>query len=192
MCLERIYTRLWQCLAAATREGPQPFKAMQVATIGLDGAPDVRTVLLRSVCEAQNLLTFHTDLRSPKVAALSREPRIALVAVDTDRNLQIRVHGEARIIRDGPARVDAWHSSDDRSLVAYRTLLAPGSPMSQPCDAFGTQPGIPGPEEGLKHFCVVEVQAACLEWLDLSAGDRPERARFVRAGETWVSGWIAP
>ena len=192
MRLERIYTRIWQCLAAATREGPQPFKAMQVATIGLDGAPDVRTVLLRGVCEAQNLLTFHADLRSPKVAALSKEPRVALVGVDTDRNLQIRVRGEARVIRDGQARGEAWHASDDRSLVVYRTLLAPGSPISQPRDAFGAQPDMPGPDEGLKHFCVVEVHPTSLDWLDLSAGDRPERARFVRTGETWVCGWIAP
>ena len=192
MSLERIYTRIWRCLAAATGEGPQPFKAMQVATVGLDGGPDVRTVLLRSVCEAENLLTFHTDLRSPKVAALSWDPRIALVAVDTERNLQIRVRGEARVLRDGPARLDAWNSSDDRSLVAYRTLLAPGSPVSQPSDVFGAQPGIPGPDEGLKHFCVVEVHPTSLDWLDLSDGDHPERAQFVRTAEKWVSSWIAP
>ena len=89
MNLEQIYARVWDCLAAAVREDKWPFKVMQVATIGLDGSPDVRTVLLRGVSEPENLLTFHTDLRSPKIAELSRDPRIALVGVDTVQNLQI-------------------------------------------------------------------------------------------------------
>jgi hypothetical protein len=192
MNLEQIYARVWDCLAAAVREDKWPFKVMQVATIGLDGSPDVRTVLLRGVSEPENLLTFHTDLRSPKVAELSRDPRIALVGVDTVQNLQIRVFGESRVVRDGQARLDAWRTSPDHDLIVYRTKLAPGTPMSQAGDEFDEAPHDIDPAEGLQHFCVVEVRPARLDWLDLSNADRPQRARYVRRGDIWVHNWIAP
>jgi pyridoxamine 5'-phosphate oxidase len=192
MNLEQIHARMWDCLAAAAREENRPFKVMQAATIGLDGSPNVRTVLLRGVSQQDNLLTFHTDVRSPKVAELSCDPRIALVGVDPGRNLQIRVFGEARIVRDGQARLDAWRSSPDHDLIVYRTRFAPGTPLSHAGDAFGDTNRVFDAAEGLKHFCVVEVRPASLDWLDLSDADRPKRARYVRQGNLWIHGWIAP
>jgi len=192
MNLEQIYAHLWDCLAAAVREEDLPFKVMQVATVGLDGCPNVRTVLLRGVSEQRNLLTFHTDLRSPKVAELSRDPRIALVGVDTVRNLQIRVFGETRIVRDEQRRLDAWQSSPDHELIAYRTRVAPGTPMADADDALPEGGGVPGPDEGFKHFCVVEVRPTKLDWLDLSGADGPRRACYLREGDAWTHSWIAP
>ena len=192
MKLDRIYRQLWDCLIAATCEGQRPFKAMQAATIGLDGAPNVRTVELRRVSEPENLITFHTDVRSPKVAELRREPKITLVGVETDRNRQIRVFGKSRILRDGAARLDAWESSSDRTLILYRTLLAPGTPICQPRDAFGEDCGAQPSDEGLAHFCVVEVSPFRIDWLDLSAVDGPERVLFIRNGSIWEHSWIAP
>ena len=194
MNLEQIYARMWDCLAAAVREEKEnlPFKAMQAATISLDGSPNVRTVLLRGVNEQENLLTFHTDLRSPKIAELSHDPRIALVGVDPVQNLQIRVFGETRIVRDGQARLDAWQSSPDHDLIVYRTRLAPGTPMSHAGDALDEKHDVLDPAKGLEHFCVVEVRPARLDWLDLSASDGPQRACYVRHGDLWIHSWIAP
>ena len=192
MDLEQIYTRIWDCLCAAVRLDNHPFKVMQAATVGLDGAPNVRTVLLRGANEANNLLTFHTDVRSPKVAELSREPRVALVSVDPVQNLQIRVAGATRIVRDDPARVEAWQSSPDHDLVAYRTHLAPGTPLNRAGDALDATDDIPDASAGLRHFCVVEVRPTRLDWLDLSLADLPLRARYVRDGDRWTQHWIAP
>lgn len=192
MQLDQIYFHIWQCLAAAARADPQPFGALQAATVGLDDAPNVRTVALRRVSEPDNLIVFHTDRRSPKIAELSRVPRIALVGIDPDRSRQIRVTGQARIVRDGPALTDAWRASCDHDLIQYRTALAPGTPISEPRDAFGERGEVPGPDEGFRHFCIVEVHAASIDWLDLSAPDRPERARFVRNGDAWTGSWVAP
>jgi pyridoxamine 5'-phosphate oxidase len=192
MTPEEIYARMWDCLAAAVREEKNPFKLMQAATIGLDGCPNVRTVLLRSVSERENLLTFHTDLRSPKIAELSREPRIALVGVDPVHNVQIRVSGETRILRAGQARLDAWRSSPDHDLAVYRTRLAPGTPISHADAALDETQPVPDPDEGLKHFCVVEVRPTRLDWLEHLTADRQQRARFVRQGDIWLRDWVAP
>lgn len=191
MTLEQIFTRIWESLHAAVRDDDHPFKPMQAATIGADGWPNVRTVLLRGVSERENRLTFHTDLRSPKIAELSREPRIALVCVDTARSLQLRVAGESRIVRDEQTRRAAWQASPDHDLIAYRTRLAPGTPMHDAGDALDER-DVRDPEAGFVHFCVVDVHAVGFDWLDLSAEDRPVRSRHVREHDAWVHSWIAP
>lgn len=193
MDLEQIYARIWDCLARAAAEKNQPFKTMQAATIGLDGAPNVRTVVLRSVSEPRGEIIFHTDLRSPKIVELSREPRIALVGVDPVHNLQIRVTGRAEVVRSGPERLEAWQSSPDHTLTVYRTTLAPGTPIQHPDEAFDANPASVGEEAtGFDHFCVVKVRVDSLDWLEHSKNDHHERARFYREGERWSQGWIAP
>ncbi|WP_240655853.1 pyridoxamine 5'-phosphate oxidase family protein [Paraburkholderia phosphatilytica] len=146
------------------------------------GSPNVRTVELRRVSASENLIAFHTDLRSPKVAELCKDPGVALVGVNRASNLQIRVFGKAHVLRDGAGRLDAWNSSPDRQLILYRTLLAPGNPIGWPEEAFGETHGIPGPGE-----CPLK-----LDWLDLSETDSPRRASFARNGDMWSHSWVAP
>ncbi|MFP3559125.1 hypothetical protein SB861_52115 [Paraburkholderia sp. SIMBA_049] len=81
---------------------------------------------------------------------LPREPRVALVGVDPVRNLQVRVRGEMQ------ARLDACRSSPDHDLIDYRTRLSPGTPVSRRDDALDMIHDVLGPDEGLKHFCVVQ------------------------------------
>lgn len=192
MDLAEIYSRIWDCLDRAVAGKNQPFKTMQAATIGLDGSPNVRTVVLRRVSEPQSEIIFHTDLRSPKIAELSREPRIALVGVDPVRNLQIRATGKAEIIRSGPERLEAWKSSPDHTLTVYRTALAPGTPIDSPDQAFGSGSAIAGEQKGFDNFCVVKVHIESLEWLEHSNNDHHERALYRREGECWSQSWIAP
>ncbi|MCP3718315.1 hypothetical protein [Paraburkholderia sp. CNPSo 3281] len=64
--------------------------------------------------------------------------------------------------------------------------------MSHSGDAFDETHDIPGQAEGLKHFGVVELRPARLDWLDLSSTDCQQRALFVRHGDVWIHSWIAP
>ena len=190
--LASVFAGTWDYLMAGTGDGRPPFKTMQAATIGLDGSPNVRTVVLRKVSEQQNVITFHTDLRSPKIAELTRDPRIALVGVDAERNVQIRVSGRTRIVRDEHMRMAAWNASRLQTLIVYRTLLAPGTEIEQPRDAFDEARQPHGPNEGFENFCVVEVEPLMIDWLDLSAAGGHERARFQRVDDAWDSHWVAP
>lgn len=196
MKLDAIYTLLWNCLADGTRAGHQPFKVMQAATVALDGSPNVRSVVLRRVSEADNVIAFYTDLRSPKIAELRNEARIALVGADAARNVQIRVAGAARMVVDETARRAAWNASREPSLIVYRTAHAPGTPIEQPRDAFGEPPNVANTahsaDAGFDNFAIVEVRPHSLDWLDLSAADGHERARFLREGAAWSGAWIAP
>ncbi|CAA9291879.1 MAG: hypothetical protein AVDCRST_MAG48-586 [uncultured Friedmanniella sp.] len=66
---------------------------MTLATLGLDGCPAARTVLLSSVSDAG--FRFHTDARSAKAAELAAHDRVALVLAFPDRAQQLVVQGRA-------------------------------------------------------------------------------------------------
>lgn len=66
---------------------------MTLATVGLDGFPDARNVLL-SAFDGSSLY-FHTDTRSRKAHELSSDPRVVLAMAWPDAGRQVVVQGFA-------------------------------------------------------------------------------------------------
>ncbi|WP_434316076.1 pyridoxamine 5'-phosphate oxidase family protein [Leifsonia sp. P73] len=66
---------------------------MTLSTVGLDGFPDARNVLLSGY--DGKALQFHTDTRSRKAHELAADPRVALTLVWPDAGRQVVVQGYA-------------------------------------------------------------------------------------------------
>jgi len=190
--LTQTYDRLWSCLESGVGTQRSPFTMVQAATLGLDGAPKVRTIVLRQVSRADRLLAFHTDVRSEKVAELRRDPRIAVVASDLDALVQIRAEGVASICDDEAQRRAIWQSSRPHTLLLYRAPLRPGTPIESPEEAHVTpSPGDAPTDDGYRNFCLVHVTVTRLDWLELArAGHR--RAIFDLNDDGYEGRWIAP
>jgi pyridoxamine 5'-phosphate oxidase len=97
--------------------------AMTLATVGVDGAPDARIVLLKDVSAAG--FTFFTNYDSAKAAQIDRDPRASLVWFWAELERQVRVTGTAS--RATAAASDAYFASRplDSQLGAW------ASPQSQ-------------------------------------------------------------
>ncbi|QDU70805.1 pyridoxamine 5'-phosphate oxidase [Mucisphaera calidilacus] len=67
--------------------------AMTLATVGADGTPSARVVLLKGVDEAG--FRFYTNLESDKALAIGHQPRVALSFYWDKHHRQVRVRGEA-------------------------------------------------------------------------------------------------
>src|SRR5271166_3349410 len=89
--IEPNLDRVWAALMTAARPGRTPFTVLQLATSGLDGAPKVRSVILRGADAERGTVSFFTDLRSSKIEEIRHEPRVSLVAYDEDAGFQIRL-----------------------------------------------------------------------------------------------------
>lgn len=63
-----------------------------LATVGTDGCPNARSVLLSDVDEVG--LTFHTDVRSRKVAELMADERACIVGLWPERARQVVAQGQ--------------------------------------------------------------------------------------------------
>lgn len=121
--LEQFTRWFDEAVAAAV---PEP-NAMTLATVGDDGAPEARIVLLKGLEDGG--FTFYTNHDSAKARQLAREPRVALVFVWLELQRQVRVSGRA--VRVSDATADAYFASRPRGSQ----LGAWASPQSQPITA---------------------------------------------------------
>jgi pyridoxamine 5'-phosphate oxidase len=108
-------------------------EAMVVATVGADGAPDARFVLVRTV--DQRGFWFLTNLASTKGRDLAARPVAALVFGWLELHRQVRVRGRVEpvdraeveayfVTRPRPARLASWASRQSAVLLDRATLDA--------------------------------------------------------------------
>jgi len=184
-----VHQQVWQNLSAATQSRSR-FTMMQVATIGMDGAPKVRTIVLRQVDEVRSTVSFVTDLRSPKIAEIRRDPRVSLVGYDPQGGIQIRLEGRAIVLDRPEDKKPIWDRCRPHTLALFESPYPPGIEFASPREEGDSTESRDGSEQAFHNFCVVEVKLRHLEWLSLSLG-RHQRCSFQRTAGTWVSTWIA-
>lgn len=94
----------------AKRAEPADASAMTLATVDSDGLPNARMVLLKDFDERG--FVFYTNLDSPKVRELNRNPQAALVFHWKSLNRQVRLRGPVATV--GPAEADAYFATRPR------------------------------------------------------------------------------
>lgn len=116
----------------AEREVPL-VDAMTLATVGLDGAPDARMVLLKGY--GPDGFRFFTNYESAKAAQIAADSRAALIVYWREHDRQVRVRGSVERLpaadsdlyfanRDRASRIGAWASPQSRPLPGRDALEA--------------------------------------------------------------------
>jgi len=125
------FALLTEWLADARRTEINDPNAMTLATIGLDGAPDARIVLLKGQ-DARGLV-FYTNYESRKGTQLSADPRATLVFHWKSLQRQIRIEGRVEpvtpeeadayfVSRPRLSKLGAWASDQSRPLAERAEL----------------------------------------------------------------------
>ncbi|MBA2488057.1 MAG: pyridoxamine 5'-phosphate oxidase [Chloroflexi bacterium] len=120
-------------LAEATQTELREPSAMALATIGAEGDPQVRMVLLRGLDE--HGLVFYTDRRSEKGQALGAHPRAAVVLHWEPLERQVRARGTVIPMDAGASaayfahrplgsRIAAWASEQSQPIADRAALEA--------------------------------------------------------------------
>ncbi|WP_439533493.1 pyridoxamine 5'-phosphate oxidase family protein [Polymorphobacter sp.] len=196
--LADILTGAWATLTRGAADRRSPVHTPVIASIGTstgsDATPDARVMVLRHVDPAAATLRFHTDARSPKCRDLDGRP-VAVLAYHPGQAVQLRLHGRARIVTQGPEADAAWAASTPFARRCYLAEHPPGTPLPAPGS------GLPADVEGLKpsearllqarpHFALLLVTIHHIDWLHLAqTGHR--RARF-EAADGWRGRWLVP
>lgn len=97
-------------LADAEKKEPSDPASMSVATVGADGRPSLRMVLLRGIDERG--LVFYTNLASRKAMEIETNPWAALCIHWKSTEQQVRVEGRVELVSDEEA--DAYFAARDR------------------------------------------------------------------------------
>jgi hypothetical protein len=193
--LPEAWDNAWSCLGRAVVDRKHAFRTPVIATVGPDGAPRARVVVLRGADPVRGELVLHTDARSPKVEHLTRDGRLAWCFYDPRSQVQILASGPA-VVEDPASGVDA--AFDRLSPLGRRTYLVspgPGTPLAEPGDGLehlaGKTLDLENTEAGRAVFRRVVCTVEHFERLDLAVtGHR--RAVWTRAGDGWHGGWVVP
>jgi len=187
--LAETLAEAWRRLARGAADRRSGFHTVQLATVA-DGAPRVRTVVLRAVAPSQRLIRIHTDARSAKAAELAADARVEVCGYDAQAKMQIRLRGLASLHAGDAVADAAWAASGQGSRMAYRAAVAPGAPLERPEDV-DPQTRAPLSDLGRENFMAVTVAVARLEWLYLAASGH-RRALYEWSGAALCARWLAP
>ena len=121
----------WFELAKANE--PSDVDAASIATVGADGQPSIRIVLIREV--SKDGFKFYTNLGSRKAREIENNPQMALCFHWKSIAKQVRVEGRAQLVSDAVAdryfagrpresQIGAWASQQSQTLASRAKLEA--------------------------------------------------------------------
>ena len=179
-------------LADAVAAGvPEP-SAMTLATVGEDGRPSTRVVLLKGADERG--LVFFTNYGSRKGRELAANPHAALQFHWPERERVVRVEGVAErtsaeesdayfVTRPLDSRIGAWASPQSEVIASRGVLLSNAAKASA---RYGLNP--PRPE----HWGGFRVVPDTWEFWQGRRSRLHDRVRFRLADGSWLKERLAP
>ena len=153
---------------------------------------DGRIVVLRKSDRENNLLQFHTDLRSPKVDILKKNKNASLVFYDKEEKIQLRVKVECEVNNQNSTTEESWKKTQHISRRCYLTDSPPGTTSENPTSGMISKLEdfdytMKQSEEGYKNFTVIKCKIRSIEWLYLAAkGHRRARFDIESKKDTWL------
>lgn len=179
--------------ADARAAEPQDPTAMSVATVGADGRPAVRMVLLKHADERG--FVFYTNLTSPKSTALRANPFAALCFHWPKLERQVRISGSVEpataeeadayfATRPRLSQLGAWASRQSQPM-AGRFELEREIVVAAARFVVGAVPRPP-------QWSGWRVIPDEIEFWQQRAFRHHDRQRFTRDGATWRDAWLFP
>jgi pyridoxine/pyridoxamine 5'-phosphate oxidase len=178
---QEIRQRIWMELARATQDRHHEWRTPVLATVGSDGTPNARTVVLRHADANLASLHIYTDSRSPKVTELANQPNAILVFWSKRLNWQLRMRVGMSMQTAG-AQIDALWNRLSQSAAAGDYLSA-----SAPGDTLQAEQAIPSDSTHTHHLAILTARVQEMDWLELS---RSGHRRALIGTNTWK--WLAP
>ncbi|WP_051284423.1 pyridoxamine 5'-phosphate oxidase family protein [Nisaea denitrificans] len=178
-----LISRASELFSAAPGNPQSPFRYPVLATIGRDGSPNGRILVLRTADPMAWQVTLHSDSRAEKVSELAGNDAAMLVFYDHEASLQLRLKGAIDRSTDSAVREAIWAELPASNRPNYRASLPTGSPISAAGD--GIDPA--AAQSGYENFDVLTFSAKTVDILQLSRnGNRRYRLDVALGTGSWL------
>ena len=189
--LTEIKNKYWSMLDDAVTNRASPFR-IPVFMCAHQDEIDGRIVVLRKSDRENNLLQFHTDLRSIKVKTLKKNNKGSLLFYDKEEKIQLRIKVDCEINNQNLITEESWKKTQHVSRRCYLTDSPPGTKSENPTSGMISKLedfdySMEQSEEGYKNFTVIKCKIKSIEWLYLAAkGHRRVNFDIENNKESWL------
>ena len=186
-----IKKKIWSMLNNAVKDRNSQFR-IPVFSCGNNDNIESRIVVLRKSDENNNIVQFHSDIRSDKIEILKKNPKASFLFYDKELKIQVRLKVEAIINHNNDITKQSWEKTQHISRKCYLVDNGPGTISDEPTS--GLKPELDNfdytkeeSEEGYKNFTVIQCKIKSIEWLYLAAkGHRRARFDLENGRENWL------
>ena len=186
-----IKKKIWLMLNNAVTNRSSSFR-IPIFICGNQEDFDGRIVVLRKSDQSNNLVQYHSDLRSDKIAKLKNNRNAAMLFYDKKEKIQVRLKVECTVNHENEITNKSWSKTSHISRKCYLVDNGPG--VESPIPTSGLKPELDNfeftmkqSEEGYKNFTVIQCRIKSIEWLYLAAkGHRRARFDLENNKEHWL------
>ena len=188
---EEIKNKIWSMLENAIKDRSSPFR-IPVFICGDQENFDGRIVVLRKSDRVNNLVQYHSDIRSDKITKLKNNKNAAMLFYDKEEKIQVRLKVECIINHNNDITEESWSKTQHISRKCYLIDNGPGRQSDTPTS--GLKPELDNfdytkeqSEAGYKNFTVIQSKIKSIEWLYLAAkGHRRAKFDLERKKDCWL------
>ena len=126
-----IKKKIWSMLDDAVTNRSSPFR-IPVFVCGDQSDFDGRIVVLRKSDQSNNLIQFHSDIRSDKIPKLKKNKNAALIFYDKEEKIQLRVKVACEVNNQNSTTEESWKKTQHISRRCYLTDSPPGTISQNP------------------------------------------------------------
>ena len=188
---KEIKKKIWSMLNNGVTDRSSQFR-LPIFICGGQNDFDGRIVVLRKSNETNNLLQFHSDIRSDKIEKLKKNKNAVMLFYDKKEKIQLRIKLECTIHHNNETTKKSWSKTGHISRKCYLVDDGPGT--ISPSPTSGLKPEFDNfeftleqSEEGYKNFTVIQCKIKSFEWLYLAAqGHRRAKFELDNNKEYWL------
>ena len=153
---------------------------------------DGRIVVLRKSEQQNNIVQFHSDIRSDKIEKLKKSSKAAMLFYDKEEKIQVRLKIDCAVNHENDITKESWLKTGHMSRKCYLVDNGPGTESDNPTS--GLKPELDNfeftmeqSEVGYKNFTVIQCKVKSIEWLYLAAkGHRRAKFDLENNKDTWL------
>ena len=189
-----IEKKIWSLLTNAVKDRSSEFRT-PVFICGNDQDLDGRVVVLRKVDQKNNIIQYHSDIRSSKIEKIKKNPNCSILFYGKEEKIQLRIKVICEVNYNNEVSKESWKNTGHISRKCYLVTNGPGTISDKPTSgldnkfdnfSFTKEES----EVGYKNFCVIRCKIKSIEWLYLAA--KGHRRALINLNGSKKFTWLVP
>ena len=156
---------------------------------------DGRVVVLRKADQKNNIIQYHSDIRSSKIKKIKKNPSCSMLFYGKEEKIQLRIRATCEVNYNDEVSRESWKNTGHISRKCYLVTSGPGTLSDKPTSGLDNKFDNfdftkEESEAGYKNFCVIRCKIKSIEWLYLAA--KGHRRALINFDKSKKFTWLVP